>query len=44
MDDFASRFSQQGYEPRADDRFHLLKALNEQLGNTLVSGSNACSN
>lgn len=32
MDDFASSFSQQGYEPHADDRFHLLKALNEQLG------------
>ncbi|MFG0670870.1 LA2681 family HEPN domain-containing protein [Pseudomonas sp. xss_1] len=32
MDDFASRFSQQGYEPHADDRSHLLKALNEQLG------------
>jgi len=32
MDDFASRFSQQGYEPHADDRFHLLRALNEQLG------------
>ncbi|MDD0977536.1 LA2681 family HEPN domain-containing protein [Pseudomonas fontis] len=32
MDDFASRFSQQGYEPHADDRAHLLKALIEQLG------------
>ncbi|MDP9555084.1 UNVERIFIED_ORG: tetratricopeptide (TPR) repeat protein [Pseudomonas parafulva] len=32
MDDFASRFSQQGYEPYAEDRSHLLKALNEQLG------------
>ncbi|MCE0877265.1 hypothetical protein [Pseudomonas monteilii] len=31
MDDFASRFSEQGYEPHADDRSHLLKALNEQL-------------
>lgn len=33
MDDFARRFAEQGYEPHADDRSHLLKALNEQLRN-----------
>ncbi|MGP4958107.1 hypothetical protein [Pseudomonas helleri] len=31
MDDFARRFAYQGYEPHADDRSHILKALNEQL-------------
>ncbi len=31
MDDFARRFAEQGYEPHADDRSHILKALNEQL-------------
>lgn len=33
MEDFAHRFAQQGYEPEAEDRHHLLQALNEQIGN-----------
>lgn len=31
MEDFAHRFAQQGYEPRADDRQHLMQTLNDQI-------------
>lgn len=31
MEDFAHRYAQQGYEPKAQDRHHLLQALTEQI-------------
>jgi hypothetical protein len=43
MEDFAHRYAQQGYEPKAQDCHHLLQALSTTPSSPMADDSRLCS-